>query len=47
MTDPGLTTYGHVIDELDEEPRLAAEEAIRAARQSSCARGVHPDAANG
>ena len=36
-----LTTYGHVIDELDEEPRLPAEDAIRAARQISCARGVH------
>ena len=36
-----LTTYGHVIDELDEEPRLPAEDAIRAARQISCACGVH------
>ena len=36
-----LTTYGHVMDELDEAPRLAAEDAIRAARQNSCARGVH------
>jgi integrase len=31
-----LTTYGHVIGELDEEPRLAAEDAIRAARLSKC-----------
>jgi hypothetical protein len=30
-----------VMDELDEAPRLAAEDAIRAARQNSCARGVH------
>ncbi len=36
-----LTTYGHVMDELDDEPRLSAEDAIRAARESSCARGVH------
>jgi hypothetical protein len=26
-----LTTYGHVIDELDELPRVSAEEAIRVA----------------
>ena len=38
-----LTTYGHVMDELEEQPRLAAEDAIRAARESSCARGVHAD----
>ena len=38
-----LTTYGHVIDELDDAPRVPAEEAIRAARQNSCARGVHGD----
>jgi integrase len=42
-----LTTYGHVMDELDDTPRLAAEDAIRAARNTSCARGVHPDAADG
>jgi integrase len=41
-----LTTYGHVMDELDDEPRLAAEDAIRAARRDSCARGVHADAAD-
>jgi len=29
-----------VIDELDEEPRLAAEDAIRRARQISCVSGV-------
>jgi integrase len=42
-----LTTYGHVIDELDEFPRVLAEEAIRAARNTACARGVHGDAADG
>jgi hypothetical protein len=31
-----LGTYGHVIDELDDELRVPAEEAIRAARSSSC-----------
>jgi integrase len=35
-----LTTYGHVIDELDDAPRVAAEDAIRAARQGSCVPGV-------
>lgn len=30
-----LSRYGHVIDELDEQPRLAAEAAIRAAREPS------------
>ena len=29
-----LTTYGHVIDELDEAPRLPAEDAIRAAARA-------------
>jgi hypothetical protein len=28
-----LTTHGHVIDELDDEPRLPAEDASRAARE--------------
>jgi hypothetical protein len=27
-----LSTYGHVIDELDDAPRIAAEDAIMAAR---------------
>jgi len=36
-----LTTYGHVIDELDEQPRLGAEDAILAARRERCSRGVH------
>ena len=34
-----LSTYGHVIDELDDAPRLSAEEAIRAARHTSCVPG--------
>jgi integrase len=42
-----LTTYGHVMDELDDAPRLGAEDAIRAARRSSCACGVHADEASG
>lgn len=29
-----LSTYGHVIDELDEQPHLEAESAIEAARQA-------------
>jgi len=35
-----LSTYGHVIDELDEAPRVPAEDAIRAARNGSCVTGV-------
>ena len=35
-----LSTYGHVIDELDGAPRIAAEDAIRAARSGSCVTGV-------
>lgn len=42
-----LTTYGHVIDELEDQPRVPAEDAIRAARETSCARGVHADPADG
>jgi hypothetical protein len=38
-----LTTYGHVIDEFEDQPRIPAEDAIRAARESSCACGVHAD----
>lgn len=30
-----LTRYGHVIDELDDHPRLEAEAAVRAAREGS------------
>jgi hypothetical protein len=32
-----LRTYGHVIDELDDAPKLSAEEAIKAARESDTA----------
>ena len=35
-----LGTYGHVIDELDEAPRIAAEDAIQAARGTRCSIGV-------
>jgi hypothetical protein len=30
-----MTTYGHVIDEFEDAPRLSAEEAITAARRES------------
>jgi integrase len=39
-----LSTYGHVIDELDDAPRIPAEDAIRAARASSCVTGVSREA---
>ena len=42
-----LTAYGHVIDELEDEPRVAAEEAIASARQSSCVLGVSGEAVGG
>jgi hypothetical protein len=42
-----LTTYGHVIDELDEAPRVAAENAMRAARHTASVPGVSAEAANG
>ena len=35
-----LGTYGHVIDELEDAPRVPAEDAIRAARSNSCVTGV-------
>jgi integrase len=35
-----LGTYGHVIDELDGAPHIAAEDAIRAARDTRCVPGV-------
>jgi integrase len=35
-----LSTYGHVIDELEDAPRVPAEEAIRAARRGPCLTGV-------
>jgi integrase len=44
--DAGLTlsTYGHVIDELDGAPQIAAEDAIRAARGTRCAIGGRAEA---
>ena len=41
-----LSTYGHVIDELDEDVRISAEDAIRAARDGSCVTGVSREAGN-
>ena len=41
-----LSTYGHVIDELDGAPRIGAEDAIRAARSGSCVTGVSEGATN-
>jgi hypothetical protein len=35
-----LSTYGHVIDELDEAPRAPAEDAIRVTRNGSRVSGV-------
>ena len=35
-----LDTYGHVIDELEDAPRVPAEDAIRAVRNGSCVTGV-------
>lgn len=35
-----LNRYGHVIDELEEAPRLDAEAAIRAVRRESCTSSV-------
>jgi integrase len=40
-----LSTYGHVIDELDDAPKTAAEDAIREARQDPCASGVPAEGA--
>jgi integrase len=43
-----LGTYGHVFDELDDAPRVSAENAIQAARRASCVSCVSsPDAADG
>ena len=39
-----LSTYGHVIDELDEPPRKGAEEAIREARVSPVRKKAKRDA---
>ena len=35
-----LSTYGHVIDELEDAPRVLAEDAIRSARGVACGAGV-------
>ena len=35
-----LSTYGHVIDELEDAPKLPAEDAIGEARQTRCVSGV-------
>jgi integrase len=35
-----LSTYGHVVEELEDAPRVPAEDAIRAARQIPCVSGV-------
>ena len=39
-----LGTYGHVIDELDDAPRIGAEDAIRAARVSPVCNEAQADA---
>jgi integrase len=39
-----LSTYGHVIDELDGAPHIPAEDAIRAARDTQCVPGVSGEA---
>ena len=39
-----LGTYGHVIDELEDAPRIGAEDAIRAAREAACVTGVSQEA---
>jgi integrase len=41
-----LSTYGHVIDEPEDAPRVPAEEAIRAARRGPCVTGVEREAAS-
>jgi hypothetical protein len=41
-----LSTYGHVIDELDDSPQIPAEDAIRAARSGSCVTGVSQEASH-
>ncbi|WP_272478123.1 relaxase domain-containing protein [Baekduia alba] len=42
-----LTRYGHVIDELEDQPRIDAEEAIRQARVPSRVPSPFPPTANG
>jgi hypothetical protein len=38
-----MRTYGHVIDELEDAPRLPAEEAVRPARERAGTRSVPPE----
>ena len=40
-----LSTYGHVIDEFEDAPRVPAEDAIRAARRGPCVTGVGSEVA--
>jgi hypothetical protein len=42
-----LSTYGHVIDELEDAPRAQAEDAIREGRRSWCVTGVPESPADG
>jgi len=42
-----MRTYGHVIDELEDAPRIPAEEAIRQAREELRARGMYPSRTRG
>jgi integrase len=42
-----LTTYGHVIDELDDAPKTATEDAIREARRTRCVPGVSSEGIEG
>ena len=41
-----LSTYGHVIEELEDAPRVPAEDAIRAARRAACVSGVPSEEAS-
>jgi len=42
-----MRTYGHVIDELEDAPRIPAEEAIRQAGEELRARGMYPSRTRG
>ena len=39
---PALRRYGHVIDELEDRPRIDAEEAIRQARAGAAVPSLFP-----
>ena len=41
-----LSTYGHVIDELEDAPNVPAEDAIRAARRAACVTGASDEEAS-